>query len=110
MSDRSDRLAQLRFLERVQLHDLQRTRDWIAAEERHLAVEATRLPSPPPPDWLIERSIGAGRLPMRVHSGDCWDASKRCKSATADQVRRALVEGVQPCPHCRPDSRLGVLD
>ncbi|MEU7066870.1 DUF6233 domain-containing protein [Streptomyces sp. NPDC046161] len=110
MSDRSDRLVQLRFLERVQLQDLQRTRDWIAAEERHLAVEATRLPAPPPPDWLIEHGIGTGRPPVRVHVGGCWDTRTRCKPASADLARRALAEGVEACTHCRPDTALGVLD
>ncbi|GAA0291286.1 hypothetical protein GCM10010302_32320 [Streptomyces polychromogenes] len=34
------RLEQLRFLERVQLQDLRRTRDWIATEERLIAAQA----------------------------------------------------------------------
>jgi hypothetical protein len=28
----------------------------------------------------------------------------------ADQVRRALVEGIEACPYCRPDAELGFLD
>ncbi|MFJ3878085.1 DUF6233 domain-containing protein [Streptomyces sp. NPDC090077] len=111
MSDSpATRLAQLRFLERVQLQDLARTRDWIAAEEKLLEVEAHRLPPPPPPDWLIEHGIGTGRPPVRVHVGGCWDTKSRCKPATADLARRALVEGVEACTHCRPDTALGVLD
>ncbi|WP_308296568.1 DUF6233 domain-containing protein [Streptomyces sp. ISL-44] len=51
-----------------------------------------------------------GRLPVRVHTGDCWDTSKRCAPATAEQVRRLLAEGVSACPHCRPDTALGVLE
>ncbi|MER7507101.1 DUF6233 domain-containing protein [Streptomyces lavendulae] len=110
MSDSSVRLDQLRFLERVQVRDLQRTRDWIAAEEQALAAEAHRLPPPPPPEWLIEHGIGSGRPPVRVHVGDCWDTRTRCKPASVDQARRALAEGVEACTHCRPDTALGVLD
>ncbi|MFJ3204790.1 DUF6233 domain-containing protein [Streptomyces sp. NPDC086989] len=25
-----------------------------------------------------------------------------------DEARRALAEGVQACPHCRPDAALGI--
>jgi hypothetical protein len=111
MSESSvSRLDLLRFLERVQVGDLARTRDWIAAEEQRLAAEETRLPAPPPPDWLIEHGIGAGRAPVRVHVGDCWDTRSRCKPASADLARRALAEGVEACTHCRPDTALGVLD
>ncbi|MFD9574658.1 DUF6233 domain-containing protein [Streptomyces sp. NPDC059982] len=100
----------LRFLERVQEGDLRRTRDWIAAEEQHAVVEASRRPAPPPPEWLIEHGIGTGRPPARVHVGSCWDTRSRCKPATADQARRALAEGIAACPHCRPDTALGVLE
>ncbi|MFJ8208074.1 DUF6233 domain-containing protein [Streptomyces sp. NPDC096033] len=110
MSDRPSRLDLLRFLERVQVGDLQRTRDWIAAEERRLAVEETRRSAPPPPDWLLEHGIGTGRPPVRVHVGNCWDTRTRCKPTTSDAARRALAEGVEPCTHCRPDTALGVLD
>ncbi|MFE9844656.1 DUF6233 domain-containing protein [Streptomyces goshikiensis] len=111
MSDApASRLAQLRFLERVQQRDLDRTRGWIAAEERRLAVEKARAPAPPPPDWVIEHSIGAGSRPVRVHVGGCWDATKRCHPAAEEEARWALASGVEACPHCRPDTALGVLD
>ncbi|MEU9182623.1 hypothetical protein AB0C90_38620 [Streptomyces sp. NPDC048550] len=42
------------------------------AEERE-ALAARRRPLPEPPAWLLERGIGAGRIPVRVHAGDCWD-------------------------------------
>ncbi|GLV88536.1 hypothetical protein Slala03_82250 [Streptomyces lavendulae subsp. lavendulae] len=106
----TSRLDLLRFLERVQVQDLQRTRDWIATEERLIAAQGERRPAPPPPEWLIEHGIGTGRLPARVHTGQCWDTRTRCKPATADQARRALAEGVSACPHCRPDTALGLLD
>ncbi|MGW3321166.1 DUF6233 domain-containing protein [Streptomyces virginiae] len=106
----SSRLALLRFLEKVQLQDLARTRAWIAVEEQRLAAEAARLPPPPPPDWLIEHGIGVGRSPVRVHVGSCWDTRSRCLPADRDTARRAIAEGVEACTHCRPDTALGVLD
>ncbi|MFE1555500.1 DUF6233 domain-containing protein [Streptomyces sp. NPDC058734] len=75
-----------------------------------LVAEAARRPLPPPPDWLLEHGIGAGRPPVRVHVGDCWDTRTRCKPATVEVARQALVDGVDPCLHCRPDTALGVLD
>ncbi|MFG2395187.1 DUF6233 domain-containing protein [Streptomyces lavendulae] len=104
------RLDLLRFLEKVQVRDLQRTRDWITAEERLHAAEATRRPAPPPPEWLLEHGIGTGRPPVRVHTGECWDTRTRCKPTSADAARRALTEGVSACPHCRPDTALGILE
>lgn len=102
------RLQLLRFLEKVQLQDLQRTRGWIATEEQHVAAEAVRRPAPPPPEWLIERGIGVGRLPVRVHAGGCWDARKRCTAMTMEEARRAPAEGVPARPQCRPDAALGM--
>ncbi|MFD4135306.1 DUF6233 domain-containing protein [Streptomyces goshikiensis] len=54
--------------------------------------------------------MGAGRLPVRVHTGDCWDTGKRCAPAAPEQVRLLLAEGVAACIHCRPDTALGVLE
>ncbi|MFD3873972.1 DUF6233 domain-containing protein [Streptomyces sp. NPDC058623] len=45
-----------------------------------------------------------------MHTGDCWDTRSRCKPATLDVARRALAEGIPACPHCRPDTALGILD
>ncbi|MFE1558893.1 DUF6233 domain-containing protein [Streptomyces sp. NPDC058734] len=109
MSD-NQRLDLLRFLEKVQVRDLQRTRDWIATEERLLTAQAGARPTPPPPEWLIEHGIGTGRPAVRVHVGGCWDTRTRCKPATAEAARRALTEGVPACPQCRPDTALGILE
>ncbi|WP_282790959.1 DUF6233 domain-containing protein [Streptomyces sp. CC224B] len=106
-----DRLAALRFLERVQLGDLERTRRWIAAEERREAERQRGLAArPPAPEWLLETGIGADRLPVYVHVGDCHMTGKRCLGVTAEQARRALYEQVPACPHCQPDKELGVLE
>ncbi|WP_069883575.1 DUF6233 domain-containing protein [Streptomyces luteocolor] len=104
------RLDVLRFLERVQLRDLARTRQWIAAEEQR---EAERIRGernrPPAPDWLIEQGL-AGRDPVYVHAGGCHMAGKRSRGVTQDQACLALHEGVNACPHCHPDTPLGMLD
>ncbi|MFE9222710.1 DUF6233 domain-containing protein [Streptomyces lavendulae] len=51
-----------------------------------------------------DRGIGNGRPPVRMHAAGCWDKRTRCKPASADLARRGLAEGVQACPHCRPDA------
>ncbi|MGX1129872.1 hypothetical protein RKD49_002062 [Streptomyces glaucescens] len=105
------RLAQLRFLERVQLRDLERTRRWIAEEERREQERQRGLEArPPAPDWLIEQSLSRDVAPVYVHVGGCHMAGKRSKGASRDQALRALTEGVDACPHCRPDTELGILD
>lgn len=113
MSDASpppNRLAALHFLKRVQERDLARTRRWIAAEEQRQAEEQRAAQArPPAPDWLIEAGL-SGRAAVYVHRGDCHLAGKRSRGATEEQARRALYDQVPACPHCRPDTALGVLD
>ncbi|MFE3577823.1 DUF6233 domain-containing protein [Streptomyces vinaceus] len=110
MSDLPPDLPRLRTLETWLSMSLDRVRQQIAVAEKQAAVEAARREPPPPPPWLIEHSIGVGRTPVRVHVGGCWDARSRCRPADRDMARRALVEGVEACTHCRPDTALGVLD
>ncbi|AKN74995.1 hypothetical protein QR97_39645 [Streptomyces sp. PBH53] len=106
------RLDLLRFLERVQVQDLERTRRWIADEERR---EAERLQGaqhrPPPPDWLIEHGLNRHNV-QQVHTGECWAAaqSARTRPLTRAQALQALTEGVTACTQCRPDTALGLLD
>ncbi|MFE0132417.1 DUF6233 domain-containing protein [Streptomyces sp. NPDC059037] len=47
---------------------------------------------------------------MYVHVGGCHMAGKRSRGVTQDEARRALYEHVDACPHCRPDTELGVLE
>lgn len=102
------RLDQLRFLERVQERDLERTRQWIAAEEQRQAeVERGQRRKPPAPDWTIEQGLNGG-VPVYVHRGDCHMAGKRSRGVTREQAMRALAEGVDACTHCRPDTELGI--
>jgi hypothetical protein len=105
------RLTLLRFLERVQLRDLDRTRRWIADEERREAERRRGVEDrPAPPDWLLERGLNGHSPPVYIHAGDCWNAGKRSKGIEQAQARQALADGVKPCPHCRPDTALRMLD
>lgn len=101
----------LRFLERVQQADLDRTRRWIADEQRreeeHRRGEEAR---PPQPDWLLEQGLNRDAAPVYVHAGGCWNATKRSRGVPRDVALRALAEGVPACSHCRPDVELGYLD
>ncbi|MFE3139714.1 DUF6233 domain-containing protein [Streptomyces scopuliridis] len=109
--DSSLRLYALRALERVQLHDLERTRRWIAAEEGRAAEVAARRPPKPPPQWVAERGISARREPIAVHAGTCSMARGKLQPLTREQAVEALtVHGIRPCQLCRPDTDLGVLD
>jgi hypothetical protein len=110
VNDLESRLALLRFLERVQRRDLARTQRWIAEEERREAERQRGLTSrPPAPEWLLEWGL-SGRDAVYVHVGDCWNAGSRSKGIERDAARRALADGVKPCPQCRPDSALGFFD
>ncbi|MEU3556072.1 DUF6233 domain-containing protein [Streptomyces fragilis] len=105
------RLALLRFLERVQLRDLERTRRWIVQEEQRMAVVRRRADRDGQPEaqWLVEHGLG-GSSPVYVHVGGCWSGGRRSRAVAREQALRALAEGVQPCPQCRPDTELGLLE
>lgn len=105
------RLAQLRFLERVQLQDLARTRQWIADEgRRETERQHGEQARPPQPDWLLEQGLNRDSPAVYVHVGGCWNAGKRSRGVPRDVALRALAEGVPACTHCRPDVELGFLD
>jgi hypothetical protein len=112
MTDRPpSRLEMLRFLERVQAADLERTRRWIADEERRERERQTGLERrPAPPDWLLDYGLSRDAHPLAVHVGDCHMAGKRAKGVDSDTARRALAGGVEACTHCRPDTELGILE
>lgn len=112
MSDPS-RLDLLRFLERVQLQQLEQTRRWIANEQRRrVERQHGEEQRPPTPDWVVELGIGNGRAPQVVHVGGCsmGAGQMRTKTITRDQAVRALVDGVRPCGFCQPDTALGIMD
>lgn len=108
VSDQPSRLDLLRFLERVQLQQLDQTRRWIEAEQRRQQIQARTAPPPPPP-YRIQRGLTAERTPVKVHLGDCALAKKGVGCDEHD-ARRAIVEGVEACAVCRPDNELGMLD
>ncbi|WP_405964868.1 DUF6233 domain-containing protein [Streptomyces sp. NBC_00723] len=112
MSDTTtSRLDLLRFLERVQQADLERTRRWIAAEERKAAEKQRGIDARPPvPDWLLEMGLNRESPPNMIHVGGCHMAGKRSKGIGRTDALRWLAEGIPACSHCRPDSELGYLD
>ncbi|MEU7428600.1 DUF6233 domain-containing protein [Streptomyces sp. NPDC040750] len=110
------RLDALRFARRVIEQQaraaLAQLDGWIAAEERREAERRQgELMRPPPPEWLIQYGLNRTNIDA-VHAGDCWAAasSGRCRPASRQQALDALRRQVPPCPHCRPDTALGVLD
>ncbi|WP_394298401.1 DUF6233 domain-containing protein [Streptomyces rimosus] len=44
---------------------------------------------------------------MYVHHGACRAAKDR--AITREQAMQALVQDVEPCPSCRPDTEVGIL-
>lgn len=105
------RLHLLRFLERVQQQDLDRTRRWIAEEERRAAEKARgEQARPPQPDWLLEIGLNRDAPPVYVHEGHCHMAGKRSRGVSRSDALRWLAEGIPACTHCRPDSELGYLE
>lgn len=111
VSEHLSRLEMLHFLLRVQEQQAEVTRRWIAAEERREAERRQREQTrPPQPDWVLELGIGVGAKPVQVHAGHCWAIGDRRRPITRDQALAALGEGVEACPHCRPDTDLGILE
>ncbi|MGW6055411.1 DUF6233 domain-containing protein [Streptomyces sp. NPDC055189] len=48
---------------------------------------------------------------MYVHVGGCQMAGKRSRGVTREPAwRRLTVDQIKACPHCRPDTELGVLE
>ncbi|MGY4983748.1 DUF6233 domain-containing protein [Streptomyces sp. 900105755] len=61
-------------------------------------------------DWLIQYGLNRTNVDA-VHVGDCWAAKKsgRCRPVSREQAVEALGQHVPACPHCRPDTELGVF-
>lgn len=110
VSDLPPDLPRLRTLETWLGLSLQRVRQRIAEVERREAEqEEGARRRPPAPDWLIERGL-QGHHAVYVHVGGCHMAGKRSVPVAREQARQALTAGVDACPHCRPDTALGVLE
>ncbi|MFE0383749.1 DUF6233 domain-containing protein [Streptomyces bungoensis] len=112
----STRLDMLRFARRVveqqAVRQLALIDRWIAEEEQREAERrAARARRARAPDWLIQYGLSRANVDA-VHAGDCWAAKRsgRCRPVTREQAVEALRQQVPACPHCRPDTGLGVLD
>ncbi|MGW0916508.1 DUF6233 domain-containing protein [Streptomyces sp. NPDC002784] len=111
MTDLPPDLPRLRILETWLVLTLDRVRRRIAAEERRAAERQRGIAArPPAPDWLVEQSLNRDVPPVYVHVGGCHMAGSRSRGIDRGQAIRALTDGVDACPHCRPDTELGVLD
>ncbi|WP_327135885.1 hypothetical protein OG311_37930 (plasmid) [Streptomyces sp. NBC_01343] len=71
MSEFPPDLPRLRTVVIYLRNELARAERAVAAAEEREAAAVRRRPPSPPAQWLIERGIGVGRLPVRVHVGDC---------------------------------------
>ncbi|MFI1701981.1 DUF6233 domain-containing protein [Streptomyces bobili] len=110
MHDLPPDLPRLRTLETWLILTLDRVRQQITDAERRETERQRGIDArPPAPDWLIERGL-SGQDAVYLHAGDCWNAGKRSKGIDRSAALRSLAEGVAACPHCRPDTALGVLD
>ena len=110
MNDLPPDLPRLRILETWLQLSLDRVRKQIADAERREAERQRGIDNrPPAPDWLVEQGLNGHSPPVYVHVGGCHMAGKRSKGVARDVALRALTDGVDACPHCRPDSELGFL-
>ncbi len=101
----------LRFARRVTLQQLAQIDRWIAREERREAERRRGAQArPPAPDWVLEVGIGDSGRPVYVHAGGCHMIGKHWRGVDRAQALHALAEGVNGCPHCRPDTALGLLE
>ncbi|WP_326779690.1 DUF6233 domain-containing protein [Streptomyces longwoodensis] len=81
-----------------------------AAERRETERQRGAEARPPAPDWLLELGLNRDAPPAYVHAGGCWNAAKRSRAVARDEALRALADGIAACPHCRPDTALGLLE
>jgi hypothetical protein len=102
--------TRLRTLETWLALSLDEVRKAIAVAERHERERQRRLETrPPAADWLLEAGIGDGPA-VYVHMGGCHMAGSRCRGVPRHVALGVLTEGVEACPHCRPDTELGYLE
>jgi hypothetical protein len=112
MHDLPPDLVRLRTLETWLAYTLDRVRTEIAeAERREQERQHGEQARPPAPEWLIQHGLNRKNVDW-VHTGDCWMARKsgRVRGISREQAIEALRQQVPPCPHCRPDTALGILD
>ncbi|MFJ6540551.1 DUF6233 domain-containing protein [Streptomyces sp. NPDC091385] len=111
MHDLPPDLPRLRTLETWLALALDRVREAIAVKEREEEARRQReARRPPAPDWILDFGLTGSGAPVAVHAGDCRMAGRVTKPVDREAARRALVEGVTACGHCRPEVALGFLD
>lgn len=111
MHDLPPDLPRLRTLETWLALQLSQVRTAIAAaEQRETERQRGIAARPPQPDWLLEAGLNRDAPPVYVHVGGCHMAGKRSRGISREAALRALTEGIDACPHCRPDTELGWLD
>ncbi|WP_443080671.1 DUF6233 domain-containing protein [Streptomyces sp. PTD5-9] len=72
-----------------------------------MAAANARRPPAEPPDWKPETArTSSGPKATRVHAGDCPMDDGR--PVSRDEARRALAEGIEPCPYCSPENTLSM--
>jgi hypothetical protein len=104
-------LPRLRTLETWLQLTLVTVRQQIAAAEQREAERQHGIEArPEPPAWLLDHGLNKHSPPLYVHEGGCWNAGRRSQGIGREDALRALVDGVKACPHCRPDTKLGILD
>ncbi|MFC8282949.1 DUF6233 domain-containing protein [Streptomyces cyaneofuscatus] len=110
MSEEPSRLTMLQFARRIAVQQVEQIDRWIAAEEQREAERAAGAAqrAAAEPQWTI--GLTQDGHPEEVHAPDCTMAGQRQqRTATVDQAREALVQGVAACQFCRPDTELGLL-
>ncbi|QGV82192.1 DUF6233 domain-containing protein [Streptomyces ficellus] len=101
-----ERLADLETYLTVQLMYVRSQR---ASRARQREIQQRTAPPAPPP-YRIQRSLDAGRTPVRVHLGTCVLAGRGAAGVSPEAARQALAGHVEACAVCRPDTELGMIE
>lgn len=76
--------------------------------------EHLRRPIARPGVYLLEPKVRLDHAnPPLVHTSDCKLVTRNCGEIDARRARIALTQeavGAEPCPVCRPDTALGILE
>jgi hypothetical protein len=100
--DTPSRLAQLQFLRRYLLGELERVERRIAAEEQREA--AARRTPPPPPDWILSYlRTGSTTCPDAVHVGAAaWPGNEPRRSSATRRSERSASRTCHPASTAAP--------
>ncbi|MGQ4513720.1 DUF6233 domain-containing protein [Streptomyces sp. DW26H14] len=77
-------------------------------QRQERAAELARLPAG---DWILSSPRSRPGSPGWLHTGECWENRPGMVAIARDQALRVLADGAaRPCPSCRPDRELRVLE